>query len=137
MIIKLDHIGIAVNNLEESAKFYTEIFGLKLDNIELVEEQKVKVGFIPVGDTEIELLEATSEESVVAKFIRNKGQGVHHIAYRVENIEEAIESFKSKGMRFINEVPKTGAGSARTAFIHPKDTGGVLVEICERVLGES
>ncbi len=132
MVNKLDHIGIAVKDLEESVKFYEEILGLKLQGIETVEEQKVKVAFLPLGDTEIELLEATSPDSPIAKFIENKGQGVQHLAYRVDNIEEALEEMKRKGIRLIDEIPRYGAGGARIAFLHPKSTNGVLVELCER-----
>lgn len=132
MVNKLDHIGIAVKDLEESVKFYEEILGLKLQGIETVEEQKVKVAFLPLGDTEIELLEATSPDSPIAKFIESKGQGVQHLAYRVDNIEEALEEMKRKGIRLIDEIPRYGAGGARIAFLHPKSTNGVLVELCER-----
>ncbi len=132
MVSKLDHIGIAVDNLEESIKFYEETLGLKLQGIETVEEQKVKVAFLPVGDTEIELLEATSSDSPIAKFIEKKGQGVQHLAFRVENIEKALEEAKEKGIRLIDEKPRYGAGGAKIAFLHPKSTNGVLVELCER-----
>ncbi len=132
MVNKLDHIGIAVNNLEESVKFYEEILGLKLQGIETVEEQKVKVAFLPLGDTEIELLEGTSPDSPVAKFIENKGQGVQHLAFKVDNIEKVLEEMKEKGIRLIDEKPRYGAGGARIAFLHPKSTNGVLVELCER-----
>lgn len=132
MVNKLDHIGIAVNNLEDSVKFYEEILGLKLQGIETVEEQKVKVAFLPLGDTEIELLEATSPDSPIAKFIESKGQGVQHLAFKVDNIEKALEEMKQKGIRLIDEKPRYGAGGARIAFLHPKSTNGVLVELCER-----
>ncbi len=132
MVNKLDHIGIAVNDLEDSVKFYEEILGLKLQGIETVEEQKVKVAFLPFGDTEIELLEATSPDSPIAKFIDSKGQGVQHLAFRVDNIEKALEEMKQKGIRLIDEKPRYGAGGARIAFLHPKSTNGVLVELCER-----
>lgn len=132
MVNKLDHIGIAVNNLEESVKFYEEILGLKLQGIETVEEQKVKVAFLPLGDTELELLEATSPDSPIAKFIESKGQGVQHLAFRVDNIEKVLGEMKEKGIRLIDERPRYGAGGARIAFLHPKSTNGVLVELCER-----
>lgn len=132
MVKKVDHIGIAVSNLEESVKFYEDILGLKLHGIETVEEQKVKVAFLPVGDTEIELLEATTPDSPIAKFIENKGQGVQHIAFRVDNIEKALEEMRNLGIRLIDEKPRYGAGGARIAFLHPKSTNGVLVELCER-----
>ncbi|HCJ57582.1 methylmalonyl-CoA epimerase [Lutispora sp.] len=132
MVKKVDHIGIAVNNLEESVKFYENILGLKLQGVETVEEQKVKVAFLPVGDTEIELLEATTPDSPIAKFIENKGQGVQHIAFRVDDLEKALEEMKKLGIRLIDEKPRYGAGGARIAFLHPKSTNGVLVELCER-----
>ena len=132
MISKVDHIGIAVNNLEETLKVYEEVLGFKLHGTEVVEEQKVKVAFLPIGDTEIELLEATSPDSPIAKFIEAKGQGVQHIAFKVDNIEKALEEMKEKGMRLIDEKPRYGAGGARIAFLHPKSTNGVLIELSER-----
>ncbi|MGL5346697.1 MAG: methylmalonyl-CoA epimerase [Peptostreptococcaceae bacterium] len=133
-ILKVDHIGVAVNNLEESLKFYEDILNLKCEGTEVVEEQKVKVAFLPVGDTEIELLESTTEDGPIAKFIeKNSGRGgVQHIAIRVENIEQAIEEVKAKGYKMIDEVPRYGAGNARIAFCHPKGTDGVLLELTER-----
>lgn len=132
MVKKIDHIGIAVKNLEESLKFYENTLGLKATGTEVVEEQKVKVVFLPLGDSEVELLEATSEDSPIAKYIEKNGEGVQHIAYRVENIEAAIVEMKEKGIRMIDEKPRYGAGGAKIAFCHPKSTGGVLVELCQR-----
>lgn len=132
VVNKVDHIGIAVSNLEESIKFYQEVLGLKLHGTETVEEQKVKVAFLPIGDTEVELLEATTLDSPIAKFIETKGQGVQHIAFRVDNIEAALDDMKAKGIRLIDEKPRYGAGGARIAFLHPKSTNGVLIELCER-----
>ena len=132
MVVKVDHIGIAVKNLEESLKFYEEILGMKCKGTEVVEEQKVKVAFLPIGDTEAELLESTDEEGPIAKYIEKKGEGIQHIAYRVENIEKAIAEMKEKGIRMIDEKPRYGAGGAKIAFIHPKSTYGVLIELCER-----
>lgn len=129
---KIDHIGIAVKNLEETLKFYQEILGLECVGTEVVEEQKVKVAFLPIGDTEVELLESTEEDGPIAKFIEKKGEGIQHIAFRVENIEEAIEEMKAKGVRMIDEKPRYGAGGAKIAFCHPKSTNGVLVELSER-----
>lgn len=129
---KLDHIGIAVKNLDETLKFYQDILGLECTGTEVVEEQKVKVAFLPVGDTEVELLESTSEDGPIAKFIEKKGEGIQHIAFRVDNIEVAIEEMKAKGIRMIDEKPRYGAGGAKIAFCHPKSTGGVLVELSER-----
>jgi methylmalonyl-CoA/ethylmalonyl-CoA epimerase len=132
MVVKVDHIGIAVKNLEESLKFYEEILGMKCKGTEVIEEQKVKVAFLPIGDTEAELLESTDEEGPIAKYIGKKGEGIQHIAYRVENIEKAIAEMKEKGIRMIDEKPRYGAGGAKIAFIHPKSTHGVLIELCER-----
>lgn len=132
MVTKVDHIGIAVSNLEESIKFYQDVLGLELHGTEVVEEQKVKVAFLPIGDTEVELLEGTEPDSPIAKFIEKKGQGVQHIAFRVENIEAALEEMRAKGMRLIDEKPRYGAGGAKIAFLHPKSTNGVLIELCER-----
>jgi methylmalonyl-CoA/ethylmalonyl-CoA epimerase len=132
MVLKLDHIGIAVSNLEESLKLYTETLGMKLHGTETVAEQKVKVAFLPLGDTELELLESTSVDGPIAKFIETKGQGIQHIAFKVENIEKALKELKEKGVRLIDEEPRYGAGGAKIAFLHPKSTNGVLIELCQR-----
>ncbi len=132
MVTKIDHIGVAVKNLEESLKFYQETLGLELHGVEIVEEQKVKVAFLPIGDTEIELLESTDPEGPIAKYIDKKGEGVQHIAYRVDDIEKAIADMLSKGVKMIDEKPRYGAGGAKIAFCHPKSTNGVLVEFCQR-----
>ena len=131
MVTKIDHIGIAVKNLEETLKFYEDVLGMKSVGTEVVEEQKVKVAFLP-GDTEVELLESTEEDGPIAKFIEKKGEGIQHIAYRVDNIEKAIEELKAKGIKMIDEKPRYGAGGAKIAFLHPKSTFGVLIELCER-----
>ena len=131
-VLKLDHIGIAVKDLEESLKFYEDILGLKCEGTEVVAEQKVKVAFLPVGDTEVELLESTDEEGPIAKFIEKKGEGIQHLAFRVDNIEAAIEEMKEKGVKMIDEKPRYGAGGAKIAFCHPKSTNGILIELSER-----
>ncbi|MDK2919433.1 MAG: methylmalonyl-CoA/ethylmalonyl-CoA epimerase [Candidatus Petromonas sp.] len=131
-VLKVDHIGIAVKNLDETLKFYTEALGLELHGTETVEEQKVKVAFLPVGDTEVELLESTAPDGPIARFIEKKGEGIQHVAFRVENIEEAIAHMKEKGFRMIDEKPRYGAGGAKIAFMHPKSSHGVLVELSER-----
>lgn len=133
-ILKVDHVGIAVNNIEETLKFYEEVLGLKCEGTEVVEEQKVKVAFLPVGDTELELLESTTEDGPIAKFIAKNGGrgGIQHVAVRVDNIENAIEEVKAKGYKMIDETPRYGAGNARIAFCHPKGTDGVLLELSER-----
>ena len=130
-VLKVDHIGIAVKDLEKVTQVYCDL-GLKSMGIEVVEEQKVKVSFLPIGDTEIELLESTAEDGPIAKFIEKNGEGVQHVAFRVENIVEAIKEMKEKGYRMIDEIPRYGAGGAKIAFMHPKGTCGVLVELTER-----
>ena len=131
-ISKVDHIGIAVKSIEETLKFYEGVLGIKCQGKEEVADQKVITAFFPVGDTEVELLQSTSEDGTIAKFIEKKGEGMHHIAFRVDNIEKALKELKAKGIRLIDEVPRLGAGGAKIAFIHPKATNGVLIEISER-----
>jgi methylmalonyl-CoA/ethylmalonyl-CoA epimerase len=128
----IDHIGIAVKGLEQASAFYKDILGLEVKAVETVAEQKVNVAFIPITDSEVELLESTEADGPVAKFIEARGEGVQHIAFRVENLEEALAELKAKGIRLIDQSPRKGAGGAKIAFIHPKETNGVLVEICER-----
>ncbi|HPV49570.1 MAG TPA: methylmalonyl-CoA epimerase [Smithellaceae bacterium] len=130
-VLKIDHIGIAVKNLEEGSKLY-EILGIVSAGTEEVAEQKVRVSFFPVGDSEIELLESTAPDGPIAKYIEKNGEGIQHIALRVENIEEALAELKAKGIRLIDEKPRYGAGGAKIAFIHPKATGGVLLELSQR-----
>jgi len=130
--VVVDHIGIAVKSIQESLKFWEETIGIKCHGVEEVVEQKVKTAFLPIKDTEIELLEGTSDESPISKFIEKKGEGVHHIAIRVDNLEEALNELKGKGVRLIDEKPRKGAGGAMIAFIHPAATGGVLLELSER-----
>ena len=129
---RVDHIGIAVKDIEQAKKFYTEFLWMKALGEEVVEEQKVKVCFIPCGDSEIELLESTSPDGPIAKHIEKKGEGIQHIALRVDNIEAAIADLMAKGVRMIDEKPRYGAGGAKIAFVHPKSTGGILLEISER-----
>lgn len=128
----IDHIGIAVKSIGESLNFWEGSLGIACHGVEEVKEQKVKTAFLPVADTEIELLEPTSEDSAVSKFIEKKGEGIHHIAIRVGNLEEALSEMKARGHRLIDETPRIGAGGARIAFVHPKSSGGVLLELCER-----
>jgi len=128
----VDHIGIAVKSIHESLKFWEEVIGIKCHGVEEVTEQKVKTAFLPIEDTEVELLEGTAEDSPVSKFIEKKGEGIHHIAIRVDDLEEALGELKGKGVRLIDEKPRKGAGGASIAFIHPAATGGVLLELCQR-----
>jgi len=130
--LKLDHIGIAVDKIDSALSVWEGILSLPLHGIEEVADQKVKTAFMPVGESEIELLESTDPEGPIGKFLAAKGQGVHHLAFRVANIEEALAELKAQGVRLIDETPRYGAGGARIAFIRPKATGGVLVELCER-----
>ena len=129
----IDHIGIAVNSIDEAMKFWEGALGVKCHGVEEVAEQKVKTAFLPIDDSEIELLEGTSEDSPVSKFIAKNGQGIQHIAIRVADIEAALAELKEKGVRLIDEKPRIGAGGAKIAFLHPKATGGVLLELCQRV----
>ena len=124
---KLDHIGIAVRSLD-SAKIYEDL-GLTIDHVEIVETQRVKTAFLSVGDSNLELLEPTSPDSPIAKFIEKRGEGIHHICLRVENIEEHLERLKAKGYRLINEAPVPGAHGCRVAFLHPSAGNGVLIEL--------
>lgn len=131
-VIKIDHIGIAVKDLDAAMHFYKEILGMEVSEIEEVKEQKVRVAFLPTGDSEIELLESTEADGPIAKFIESRGEGLQHIALRVENVEAALNELKEKGIRLIDETPRYGAGGAKIAFIHPKAPFGTLIEICER-----
>lgn len=128
----VDHIGIAVRSIDEALKLWEEVLGVKCTGREEVPDQKVVTAFLPLGDTEIELLEGMSSDSPVTQFLERRGEGLHHIAIGVENIEEAINELKAEGIRLIDEKPRYGAGGARIAFIHPKAANGVLLELSER-----
>ncbi|MGE7601321.1 methylmalonyl-CoA epimerase [Peribacillus sp. NPDC097675] len=136
MIKNIDHIGIAVKSLEEALPLYTETLKLQLEGIETVESQGVKVAFILAGNTRLELLEALSPESAIAKFIEKRGEGIHHVALGVEQIEDRIKEIKESGLRMIDEKSRKGAHHADVAFIHPKSTAGVLYELCERTVSK-
>ncbi len=131
MIEKINHIGIAVNKLANHLPFYTEILGLELTGKEEVEEQMVKVAMIKVGKVKIELLEPTSEESPIYKFIQKRGEGIHHIAYQTDDISGEINKLKENDIRMIDKKPRDGAHGTKIAFVHPKSSGRVLTEICE------
>jgi methylmalonyl-CoA/ethylmalonyl-CoA epimerase len=131
-VLKVDHIGIAVKSIDAAKKLYHDILGLDDAGSETVEEQKVTTAFFPVGESEVELLESTAPDGPVAKYIEKRGEGIQHVAFRVENIEAALAELKEKGIQLIDEKPRRGAGGARIAFLHPKSTFGVLVELCER-----
>ena len=128
----IDHIGIAVSNIQESLSFWQASLGIEPHGIEEIADRKLRTAFLPVGDTNIELLEATGAESTIAKFIEKRGEGLHHIAIRVDDIDAALAELKAKGVQLIDETPRNGAGGARIAFVSPKSTHGVLLELCER-----
>ncbi len=128
---KINHIGIAVEKIDDYIAFYRDTLGLTVEGTETVEEQKVKVAFLAIGDTRIELLEPTSPESPIAKFIEKKGAGVHHLAFEVDNITAELAKLKEKGVKLIDETPRCGAHHTQIAFIHPKESKGVLVELTQ------
>ena len=129
-ILKIDHLGI--NSIDERKNFWTDILGLSFAGSETVQEQKVTTAFFPVGESEVELLESTSPDGPVAKYLEKRGEGIQHIAFRVENIDAALDELKAKGVKLIDEKPRIGAGGAKIAFLHPKATNGILVELCQR-----
>jgi methylmalonyl-CoA/ethylmalonyl-CoA epimerase len=132
LVKKIDHIGIAVRSIEEALPFYTEVLQLPFLGMEEVESEKVKVAFLKLGESKLELLEPLSSDSAIASFIEKRGEGLHHVALSVDSIQVRIDEIKAKGIRMINDSPKTGAGGALVAFMHPKSTGGVLYEYCEK-----
>lgn len=133
---KIDHIGIAVKSIEKALPFYVNHLHLELEAIEEVESEQVKVAFLRIGESRIELLEPTSENSPIYKFIEKRGEGIHHIALGVYDIEARLKELKTSGISLINEKPKLGAGGAKIAFLHPKSASGVLYELCEKQKGD-
>jgi methylmalonyl-CoA/ethylmalonyl-CoA epimerase len=131
MISGVEHIGIAVSNLDEALRIYKTILGLKVGKIRVVEDQKTKVAQLFAGKTKIELLEPTDEESPVAKFLKKRGEGVHHIALEVTNIDDSLRRAKEQGLMLVDEKPRIGVDGFRIAFLHPKSTKNVLIELCE------
>lgn len=131
-VLKVEHIGIAVKENDAAKKLFGDILGLRYNKSETIAEQKVNTTFFDVGDTDVELLEATSPESTVAKFIQKKGEGIQHIAFLVENIEESLTELKANGIQLIDEKHRRGAGGAKVAFLHPRSTFGVLIELVEK-----
>lgn len=131
MLTKINHIGIAVKSLDETVPFYRDNLGMAFAGIEEVAEQKVRVAMLQVGESKIELLEPTSDDSPVAKFMEKNGAGVHHVAYEVADIESAIARMLANGARMIDEKPRNGAHGTRIAFVHPKSSNGVLTELCQ------
>lgn len=131
MLTKINHIGIAVNSIDKSVAFYRDQLGMTFEGTEVVEEQKVKVAFFQIGESRIELLEPTADDSPVAKFLAKNGEGIHHMAYDVDDINTTLANLKQQGVRLIDETPRKGAHDSLIAFLHPKVTGGVLTEICQ------
>jgi len=128
---KINHIGVAVKQLESSLHVFQELLGMKCSGVEEVKEQNVKVAILPIGESKIELLESTSPEGNIAKYIEKKGEGIHHIAFEVNDLEAILVDLKKKGVQLIDQEPRSGAGGARIAFLHPKSTNGILIELCE------
>ncbi|MDP4174407.1 MAG: methylmalonyl-CoA epimerase [Bacteroidota bacterium] len=128
----IEHIGIAVKDLQESIKYYENVLGLKCYAVEEVKDQKVKTAFFMIGQTKLELLESTSEDGPIAKFIEKKGEGVHHLAFAVNGIENALKQMEENGIQLIDKTPRKGAEGLDIAFLHPKSTKGVLTELCEK-----
>lgn len=131
-VTHIEHIGIAVKNLEESKKYYEDVLGLKCYAVEEVKDQKVKTAFFMVGQTKIELLESTDAEGPIGKFIEKKGEGIHHIAFATKNLNDTLKEVESKGVQLIDKQSRIGAEGLNIAFLHPKSTGGVLTELCEK-----
>lgn len=127
----IEHLGIAVKSIEESLPYYEQVLDLKCYSVEEVADQKVKTAFFKIGQTKIELLEPTSEESTIAKFIEKRGEGIHHIAFATDNVADALAEAESKGVRLIDKAPRKGAEGLNIAFLHPKSTCSVLTELCE------
>ena len=130
MITKINHIGIAVNSIDEALKLYTDVLGLEVKGIEVVAEQKVRTAIIPVGENKIELLESTDPEGAIAKYVERRGEGLHHLAFEVSNIDEALKAMVNKGIALIDEKPRKGIEDTSIAFLHPKGTK-VLIELVE------
>jgi methylmalonyl-CoA/ethylmalonyl-CoA epimerase len=131
MLTKINHIGVAVTCIEEALPYYRDQLGMNYEGEEVVAEQKVKVAFLQIGESRIELLEPTSDESPVAGFLKKNGPGVHHIAYEVDDLEGALKNLEAQGVRLIDKEPRKGAHGTKIAFVHPKSSGGVLTELCQ------
>jgi methylmalonyl-CoA/ethylmalonyl-CoA epimerase len=131
--MKIDHLGIATKDIAEAMKFWGDALGLENIHTEEVAEQKVLTAMLPIGDTRIELLEPTSADSPISKFLEKRGGGIHHIAVEVENIEESLAKLKTRGIRLIDETPKIGAGGCKVAFVHPSSANGVLLELVQQI----
>ena len=133
MIEKIEHIGIAVKNLDEANKIYEQVLGTRPYKMETVDSEGVNTSFFKIGESKVELLQATKDESAIAKFIAKKGEGIHHIAFAVKDIHKEIKRLKEDGYAIINESPKKGADNKLICFVHPKNTKGVLIELCQEI----
>ena len=131
MTKKINHIGVAVKSIDAATPFYRDVLGMTFEGTEVVAEQKVKVAFFSVGESRVELLEPTADDSPVAKFLEKNGEGTHHVAYEVDDLAATLEKLKAAGVRLIDEVPRCGAHGTKIAFLHPKASGGVLTELCQ------
>lgn len=131
----IQHLGVAVRSIEESLAFWRDALGLELKEIEVVEDQGARVAMLPIGESRIELLEATGEETPVGKFLAKRGPGIHHLCVEVNDIKTKLSELKARGVRLIDEQPRRGAGGALVAFVHPSSTGGVLIELTQRGSG--
>lgn len=129
--MKINHLGIATNGIDEALRFWSDALGLENIHTEVVEDQKVKIAMLPIGESRIELLEPTSDDSPISKFLEKRGGGIHHIAVEVDDIQASLEDLKTKGMRLIDEEPRVGAEGCLVAFVHPAATGGVLLELVQ------
>lgn len=136
-MIRLEHIGIAVKNLQESNELFEQLLGRTHYKVEEVESEHVKTAFFKIGESKVELLEATAPESAIAKYVEKRGEGLHHIAFEVEDIEAEMERLKKEGFRLLNEKPKRGADNKLVCFLHPKSANGVLVELCQEIKKEA
>ena len=132
MIKKIDHIAFAVNNLNSSAKLFEKLFNVKSSKTEIIEKENVKIKFLQIDKSKIELLEGVGEDSTISKFIKKKGEGIHHVAIEVDNIEQEIKRLKKEGFRVINNSISYGGNNKLISFLHPKETNGVLIEICQK-----
>ena len=132
MINGIDHVGIAVKSIDEASKFWVDMLGFRLSRIEDVPEQKVRVAILQAGETTIELLEPTSPDSPVQQFLEKRGEGLHHLTLKTDNLAERLKKLKAADVRLVDEQPRIGAGGAKIAFVHPKSAHGVLIELCER-----
>ena len=131
MIKKINHIAIAVNNIEEAAKFYQNVLGLNLTGVEVVAAQKTRVGFFKIGESNIELVQPAQPDSPLVKFLETKGAGTHHICFEVDDVEAEVKAYLEKGATLIDQKPRPGAHNTKVAFVHPKSSSGVLIELCE------